>query len=69
MQIIVIPDRLARARTLTVSTRHLMASMMIALMLLRALLADASAWEMASFESAEEAPAGVAGLGLMPQTS
>jgi murein DD-endopeptidase MepM/ murein hydrolase activator NlpD len=34
VQIIVIPDRLARARTLTVSTRHLLASMMVALMLL-----------------------------------
>ena len=30
--------------------------------LLRALLADAAGWEMASFERAEEAPAGVAGL-------
>jgi UDP-3-O-[3-hydroxymyristoyl] N-acetylglucosamine deacetylase len=38
-------------------------------MLLRALLANASAWEMASFESAEAAPAGVAGLGLLRQTS
>ena len=34
MQIIVIPDRLARARTLTVSTRHLLASMTVALMLM-----------------------------------
>ena len=34
MQIIVIPDRLAKARTLSVSTRDLMASMMVALMLL-----------------------------------
>ena len=34
MQIIVIPDRLAKARTLAVSTRHLMASMVLALMLL-----------------------------------
>ena len=33
--------------------------------LLRALLADASAWEMVSFERAEEAPAGVAGLALV----
>ncbi|MGH8687404.1 MAG: UDP-3-O-acyl-N-acetylglucosamine deacetylase [Burkholderiales bacterium] len=30
--------------------------------LLRALLADATAWEMASFEHADQAPAGVAGL-------
>jgi UDP-3-O-[3-hydroxymyristoyl] N-acetylglucosamine deacetylase len=37
--------------------------------LLRALLADAAAWEMASFEHAEEAPAGVAGLGLVRQTA
>ena len=36
--------------------------------LLRALVADAAAWEMASFERAEEAPAGVAGLGLVRQT-
>jgi murein DD-endopeptidase MepM/ murein hydrolase activator NlpD len=34
VQIIVIPDRLAKARTLSVSTRHLLASMMVALMLL-----------------------------------
>jgi UDP-3-O-[3-hydroxymyristoyl] N-acetylglucosamine deacetylase len=34
--------------------------------LLRALLADAANWEMASFERAEEAPAGVAGLVLQP---
>jgi UDP-3-O-[3-hydroxymyristoyl] N-acetylglucosamine deacetylase len=35
-------------------------------MLLRALLADATAWEIASFERAEEAPAGVAGLVSQP---
>jgi murein DD-endopeptidase MepM/ murein hydrolase activator NlpD len=34
VQIIVIPDRLAKARTLTVSSRHLMASMVVALVLL-----------------------------------
>jgi UDP-3-O-[3-hydroxymyristoyl] N-acetylglucosamine deacetylase len=34
--------------------------------LLRALLADAANWEMASFERADEAPAGVAGLALQP---
>ncbi len=34
--------------------------------LLRALLADAAGWEMASFERADEAPAGVAGLVLQP---
>jgi UDP-3-O-[3-hydroxymyristoyl] N-acetylglucosamine deacetylase len=34
--------------------------------LLRALVADAAAWEMASFERAEQAPAGVAGLVRLP---
>ncbi len=34
MQIIVIPDRLARARTLNISSRHLAVSMMLALLLL-----------------------------------
>ncbi len=34
--------------------------------LLRALLAEAGSWEMASFDRAEEAPAGVAGLVLQP---
>jgi len=34
--------------------------------LLRALLADPAGWEMASFERAEEAPAGVAGLVRQP---
>jgi UDP-3-O-[3-hydroxymyristoyl] N-acetylglucosamine deacetylase len=34
--------------------------------LLRALLADAANWEMASFERADQAPAGVAGLVLQP---
>ena len=34
--------------------------------LLRALLADAASWEMASFERADQAPAGVAGLVLQP---
>jgi UDP-3-O-[3-hydroxymyristoyl] N-acetylglucosamine deacetylase len=34
--------------------------------LLRALVADASAWEMASFEHAEQVPAGVAGLVRLP---
>lgn len=34
--------------------------------LLRALLADAASWEMASFERADQAPAGVAGLILQP---
>ena len=34
MQIIVIPDRLAKARTLNISSRHLVASMMLALVLL-----------------------------------
>lgn len=34
--------------------------------LLRALLADAAGWEMASFERADLAPAGVAGLVLQP---
>lgn len=34
--------------------------------LLRALLADAAGWEMASFERADQAPAGVAGLVLQP---
>jgi len=37
--------------------------------LLRALVADAAAWEMASFDRAEEVPAGVAGLGLVRQTA
>ena len=39
MQVIVIPDRLAKARTLNVSTRHLMASLFAALMLLLAMTA------------------------------
>ena len=39
MQIIVIPDRLAKAKTLNVSTRHLLASMVVAFMLLLALTA------------------------------
>ncbi len=34
MQIIVIPDRLAKARTLNFSTRHMVASMMLALLML-----------------------------------
>jgi len=34
--------------------------------LLRVLLADAASWEMASFERADQAPAGVAGLVLQP---
>jgi UDP-3-O-[3-hydroxymyristoyl] N-acetylglucosamine deacetylase len=34
--------------------------------LLRALLVDRAAWEMATFEHAEQAPAGVAGLVLQP---
>ncbi len=34
--------------------------------LLRALIADTGAWEMASFEHAEQAPAGVAGLVRLP---
>ncbi len=34
MQIIVIPDRLAKARTLNISSRHLVASMLLALVLL-----------------------------------
>jgi len=34
--------------------------------LLRALVADTGAWEMASFEHAEQAPAGVAGLARLP---
>jgi len=34
LQIIVIPDRLAKARTLNISSRHLVASMMLALVLL-----------------------------------
>lgn len=37
MQIIVIPDRLSKARTLNVSTRHLLASLVLALMLLVAM--------------------------------
>ena len=37
MQIIVIPDRLSKTRTLNVSTRHLLASLMLALMLLVAM--------------------------------
>jgi murein DD-endopeptidase MepM/ murein hydrolase activator NlpD len=39
VQIIVIPDRLAKARTLNVSTRHLMVSLMAALALLLAMTA------------------------------
>jgi len=34
LQIIVIPDRLARARTLSISMRHMVASLMLALLLL-----------------------------------
>jgi len=37
LQIIVIPDRLSKARTLNVSTRHLLASLVLALMLLVAM--------------------------------
>ena len=40
MQIIVIPDRLAKARTLNFSTRHLVASMLLALLLLLGMTAS-----------------------------